>query len=637
MRISGMNTGLDVENLVKQLMQLERRPVESLKKRITLQESKTSAWRDLSARLASLKDASDALKSTSTWAERQVTVTDTTIAAVTATQGAPSGNMNLNVISLATAHKVESGIFSSNATALGYSGTVVVDGASIVISPEDTLESIAAKIVLADIDATCRVVKLSESQFKLVVTSASAGTGSAIAFEDSGAATYSVDSSNPAVAQAVITGAAAAGQYAVSVSSLAKAETLRSDVQTTRDAALGLEGSFTVNGIAIATLSSDSLDSLATRISAAHAGVQAAVAVDGAGYRLEIVSETMGKAGAASFSDSSGVLRALGVLQGNLAPKNVVQAAADAAYSVNGIAYSSSTNTVTTLSGLDLTLSGTGTAAITVSAVGGVLKSLGIMDSSDALAHEAGKAQDAVFNVDGTTFTRAQNTVSDAISGLTFTLKRAGSTAVELSEASESLLGKVKDWVAKYNDAVSSLKAAMQYDTKTKTAGALNGDSLASDLYTKLRLSATRPVAGLVPIDSLDDVGIATGTFGSANADKLVVDETVLTEKLSSARSDVMKLFGAPGEGEPDPTGGIARDLSSLADRYVHSQTGLVPLHETMIGSSIESLQRQVDGWEDRLARRETELFRKYTHMEVQLSRMQNRMAALGSTLDKII
>jgi len=637
MRISGMNTGFDVESLVKQLMQVERRPVESLKKRITLQESKTSAWKDLSAKLASLKDASDALKSASNWAERQVTVTETTIAAVTATQGAPTGNMNLSVISLATAHKVESGIFSSNVTALGYSGTVIVDGASIVISPEDTLENVAAKIVLADIDATCRVIKLSDNQFKLVVTSTSAGAGSAIAFEDSGTAAYSVDSNNSSVAQAVVTGAAAAGKYAVSVTSLAHAETLRSDVQATRDTPLGLEGSFTINGVAVSALASDSLDSLATRISAAHAGVQASVVADGPGYRLEIVSETTGKAGAVSFSDSNGVLRALGVLQGNLAPKNVVQAAADAAYSVNGTAYTSSTNTVTTVTGLDLSLSGAGTATISVGATGGVLKSLGIMDPGDALAHEAAKAQDAVFNVDGTTFSRAQNTVSDAITGLTFALKRTGSTAVELSEASGSLLGKIKDWVAKYNDAVSSLKQAMQYDTKTKTAGPLNGDSLASDLYTKLRLSATKPVPGLVPVDSLDDVGITTGNFGSANADRLVVDETVLSEKISSARLDVMSLFGAPAEGELDPTGGIARDLSSLADRYVHSQTGLVPLHETMIESGIESLQKQVDGWEDRLARRETELFRKYTQMEVQLSRMQNRMAALGSSLDKLI
>ena len=56
-----------------------------------------------------------------------------------------------------------------------------------------------------------------------------------------------------------------------------------------------------------------------------------------------------------------------------------------------------------------------------------------------------------------------------------------------------------------------------------------------------------------------------------------------------------------------------------------------------MIESSVESLQKQVEGWEDRLARREMELFRKYTQMEVQLSRMQNQMAALGASLDKLI
>jgi len=637
MRISGMNTGLDIENLVKQLMQVERRPVESLKKRIGLQESKTSAWRDLSSKLSALKDASDVLKSEGAWAERQVTVTDTTIAAVTAVQGAPTGNMTLDVTSLATTQKVESGVFSSSTTALGYSGTVIVDGASIVVSPEDTLTSISSKIILADIDATCRVVKLSENQFKLVITSTGTGQASAISYQDSGAAAYSVNSTNPAVVQAAISGTTAAGDYAFSVTALAQAETLHSDTQETRDVALDLEGTFTLNGAAVSALATDSLDSLAAKINGAHAGVTASVVSDGPGFRLEMTSETTGKAGAVSFTDGNGVLRGLGVLEGNLVPKNVVVAASDAAYSINRSTRSSASNTVTAIPGLNITLSGTGTTTVSVSATGGVLKALGVMDSAGALAHETVKAQDAVFTVDGTTFVRSQNTVSDAVSGLTFSLKRAGTTAVELSEAQGSLLDKVKAWVSKYNDLVSSLKTKIQYDVKTKTAGPLNGDFLAGELFTKLRLNATKPVAGLTPLDSLDDVGISTGNFGSADADRLVIDEAVLEEKIGSARQGIMRLFGAPTSAEPNPTSGIARDISGLADSYAHSRTGLVARHETMIESSIESLQKQVDGWEDRLARREVELFRKYTQMEVQLSRMQNRMAALGSSLDKLV
>jgi flagellar hook-associated protein 2 len=304
---------------------------------------------------------------------------------------------------------------------------------------------------------------------------------------------------------------------------------------------------------------------------------------------------------------------------------------------MNGTAYSSASNSITAIPGLNITLAGTGTTTVSVGATGGALKALGIMDSGEGLAHETVKARDAAFTVDGTTFLRSGNTVSDAVQGLTFSLKRAGTTAVELSEAAGSLLDKVKDWVSKYNDVVSSLKTKIQYNAKTKTAGPLNGDFLAGELFTKLRLNATKPVAGLTPLDSLDDVGISTGNFGSANADKLVIDEAILGEKLSSARQDMMRLFGAPTEAEPDPTSGIARDISGLADSYTHSQIGLVAQHETMLESRIESLQKQVDGWEDRLARREVELFRKYTQMEVQLSRMRNRMAALGSSLDKLV
>jgi len=628
-----MKTGLDVDNLVKQFMQVERLPMDALRKRIGDHEGRSTAWDELKTKTEALKDAAEALKTQATYAERSVTLSEETIATVTTTSLASTGSLDLDVSSLAASQRVESGVFSSNTTALGYSGTVIVDGASIPIVPEDTLESITNKIVLADIDATARIVKLASDKYKIVVTSTGTGVASALTYVDSAAATYSIDSSNPSVATASIAGDAAAGKYSVTVNALAQADVVQSDAKATRDGALGLAGTFSLNGANITALVTDSLDTLASTIDAANAGVSAAVVADGGNFRLRLTSTVSGRAGAISYTDPSGVLRGLGVLAGNLAVKNQVQAAADAVYTINGAAYTATSNTATTIPGVTVTLASAGTTDITVSASGGVLKSLGIMDSTDALAHETVHATDAAFTIDGYSFARSSNNITDAVPGLTITLKKTGSTTVEIAEAAETLLGKVKDFVAKWNEVVGSVLSKTKYDAKTKKAAILSGEILARDLAMKLRLTATKPVAGLITIDSLADIGIKTGTYGSADADKLVIDEEVLKEKLNSARTDVMKLFGAPTSDVPAPTDGIALKMFELTDSYVHFQTGFVPQRTTTITATIDSLQKQVGSWEVRLGKREAELYKKYSRMEVQLTRMQNQM----STLNKLI
>lgn len=633
MRISGMKTGLDVEGLVKQLMEVERKPVEALRKRMSTEESKNSTWSEIKTKLEALKDLSDKLKTQATFSERTVTLSDETIASVTAGATASTGSLDLEVRSLATSHRVESGIFSSTTTPLGYSGTIIIDGKAITITPDDTLEGVQTKIIQQNINATCRVVKLADDQYKLVITSNGTGASSAISYSDSDTATYSVSSSNTGVATASISGNAVAGNYAVSVNSLASAHHVQSDSQLTRDTALGLGGSFTINGATITVSSSDSLDTIANAINSAHAGVVASVFDEGGTYRLRLLSETSGQAGAITFTDPGGVLRGLGVLTGVLGVKNQISAAQDASYSVNGTSYTSSTNTVATIPGVSLTLVGTGSATVTVSASGGVLRSLGIFDSAGNLAHETVPAQDAVFAIDGYVFRRSNNNVTDAITGLTINLKKVGTTTVEIAESSEELLKTVKDWVSKYNDVVDFLKQKTKYDLKAKSSGPLTGDSLARDLLSKLQLKAIYSVPGLTTINSLDDIGITVGKFGSADADKLVIDEDKLKEKLNSNKQDVMKLFGAPTQDVPSPTDGIALGMWNLIDSYTHSQTGLVPRHTNSIDLVIQSLQKQVEDWEIRLARRESELYAKYSKMEVALTRLQNQ----AGTLNKLI
>jgi flagellar hook-associated protein 2 len=182
----------------------------------------------------------------------------------------------------------------------------------------------------------------------------------------------SATSSNPSVLTASATNGAVAASYAISVTSLAQPEIDASTGFASSTTSLGFSGSFTVNGQTVNVSTTDSLSTIAANINAANAGVTATVINTGAAtnpYELWITSNGTGTANAITYADTSGTpLQSLGILNTSNA-KNVVQAAQNASFTVNGASFSSSSNTVTgALPDISLTLLAPGSATVTVGA-----------------------------------------------------------------------------------------------------------------------------------------------------------------------------------------------------------------------------------------------------------------------------
>ncbi len=144
------------------------------------------------------------------------------------------------------------------------------------------------------------------------------------------------------------------GTFQVSVSQLAQMEIDNSATQTSSSAALNQSGSFTINGQTISVASTDSLQSISHSINAASDNVTATVMPTTGGYALNIAS-TQGTA--IQWTDGSGILKSLGVLNSSATPANQLQAAHAAQYTVNGLAETGLTNTDnTTIPGVTLQL-----------------------------------------------------------------------------------------------------------------------------------------------------------------------------------------------------------------------------------------------------------------------------------------
>ena len=157
------------------------------------------------------------------------------------------------------------------------------------------------------------------------------------------------------------TGTIAAGTYSIKVSTLATAEKIASDPQTSSDTVLGLSGDMLINGKTVSVASTDSLSSIVTKINSAGAGVNASLlTVSGTESCMTLQSTGAGSSGI-TLADGSGstVLESLGLVSGGQ-PKNPLQAGQDAAFSVDGYSMTSSSNTVTgVIPGVTLTLTGT--------------------------------------------------------------------------------------------------------------------------------------------------------------------------------------------------------------------------------------------------------------------------------------
>ena len=152
-------------------------------------------------------------------------------------------------------------------------------------------------------------------------------------------------------------------------------------------------------------------------------------------------------------------------------------------------------------------------------------------------------ALNANFSIDGLPVSKPDNHVTDAIDGLTLDLKKVDASATAFTIARDTTTAKtnVNAFVAAYNSTVSNLASLTSYNTTTKAAGILNGDS-------SIRLIASRLqslVAGVIPgggVSSLADVGIKFTDDGT-----LSVDDAKLGTALASHPDGVARLFARSG------------------------------------------------------------------------------------------
>ena len=191
--------------------------------------------------------------------------------------------------------------------------------------------------------------------------------------------------------------------------------------------------------------------------------------------------------------------------------------------------------------------------------------------------------------MNGIAITSASNTVSEAIQGVTLTLRNTTTTPASLTVARDTaaINTAAAGFVDAYNALASQIKSRSAYGTDAKTAGALAGDSTLRVMQEQMRGIFNTPASGGT-LTSLAQVGIAFQKDGS-----LLLDSSKLDSAIAADFSDVTNLFSS--------STGYATRLEAWAKSAL-AAGGLIDTRAQSLNKYVKNYNEEIDRLENRMS-----------------------------------
>ncbi|GJQ63602.1 MAG: hypothetical protein SCALA702_26550 [Melioribacteraceae bacterium] len=240
---------------------------------------------------------------------------------------------------------------------------------------------------------------------------------------------------------------------------------------------------------------------------------------------------------------------------------------------------------------------------------------------------DANNELNARFSMNNIDIQRSSNIISDLVNGVTFTMNAAMDTedsdvSVTVNNDIEGSKSKIEDFVSKFNDVYKYIKNNSQ--NMSGYRGIFLGDSNASSLLSNFRITAYSQVDGITSgnIDDLNEIGLE---FDSLSGLK-IADSNTLEKKLSENISQVEKLFNS--------SNGIANQLYDAIDPYLGSD-GYIESLKSSYGRNIKSIKDKITSTQTRIDDSSDTLRGKYEDLQLQLMNfysMQSMMSSLSSS-----
>jgi flagellar capping protein FliD len=338
---------------------------------------------------------------------------------------------------------------------------------------------------------------------------------------------------------------------------------------------------------------------------------------------------------------------------------------------------------------------------------------------------ETQSAQDSQIRVDGYPsgewISRSSNTIDDVISGVTLHLHDTtdeNGEQITLTRDIQSVKDKLTSMVNAYNLAVTYIQEKTGYNNVLKTAGILMGDYVVSTIGSQIRTPLIVQTSGFIKdIDKVlmpGQIGLDLNRDGVLSLDTNVFDEAIAkdymgtlavigADKTGSSNSNTIEFYDAnsnyttagnydvevtvsggtitrariklstesnwrdatyngnvvTGESTFDDNGdpihpenglqlsidlsqdgtfnatvrvkqGFAGAIEDVLDKMLKATTGSIQIDQKYVDDQIQNIQNKIDSEEDRLSAQEQRLIARFARLEKTLALLQNQMAALG-------
>lgn len=332
-------------------------------------------------------------------------------------------------------------------------------------------------------------------------------------------------SANTSIFTASTDGTATSGDHAITVSQLAKSEKLVSSTfekvtDTVNTGTLNItfgsydpsnNNTFTANPnkspLSITINNSNrTLTGVRDAINAANGGVTASIVNNGSGNQLVLTSTDTGQVNN---------MKITGISQ---------------------LTYDKSSGSNSTSGGYTFTVGG---IKITVGGSSNSGSNSGSNNNNDFTEVQA--ATNALLNVDGVDVSKASNTVTDVINGVTLNLlSTSSSNSINLHIASNQTDVKalVTSFVEAYNKLDTTLRSLTKFDSTGKASGVLLGDGTARSVVNQIKSVMNKAINTTGGLTTLSQIGITFQRDG-----QLALDSTKLTTAMNTNFGDIATLF----------------------------------------------------------------------------------------------
>ena len=222
------------------------------------------------------------------------------------------------------------------------------------------------------------------------------------------------------------------------------------------------------------------------------------------------------------------------------------------------------------------------------------------------------EGRNAIITVDGIRIEKESNVIDDVIKGVTLTLKKETKQEETLSiePNTDFMKEKIIEWVGHYNNMIDFIVN----ETKINREGGENGTFAGDTAFMMLHNTIQRfmqSTYGEGPYKMLAQLGISTGKPGNTPTQKggyLEIDEAMLDKALKENPAKVKEFFGFDSDGDKIPDNGIGQRLfdylkgmTNFSDGTIKKRTDYFSTLITGNQKRIETLNRQLEIYRDNL------------------------------------